>query len=172
MMIMISQPTLPELEIDQYMKQMMCSFVMLNRRGHRVVYTCVRRWSMSWVHAWPAWPARLYSARRISLCALVFCSLFAASFYSVHDLHWRCCAFAVTSCDHIDFTFALLLKTHLRFLDSFLRFPSMARQLCGAGARASARLPTIFFSTTLWSYKSTKALPRVKCLQDFAYHIY
>jgi len=52
----------------------------------------------------------------------------------------------VTSCGFIDFTFALLLKIHLRFRGSFFwRFHSMARQLCGAAARASARLSTIYF---------------------------
>jgi len=62
----------------------------------------------------------------MSLCALVFCSVFATSFYSVYDWHWRCCAFGVTSCGFIDFTFALLLKIRLRFRGSFLRFHSMA----------------------------------------------
>jgi len=37
-----------------------------------------------------------------------------------------CCAFGVTSCGFIDSTFALLLKIHLRFRGSFLRFHIMA----------------------------------------------
>jgi len=48
----------------------------------------------------------------------------------VHDWHWRCCAFGVTSCGFIDSTFALLLKIHLRFRGSFLRFHIMAPGPC------------------------------------------
>jgi len=56
--------------------------------------------------------------------------LFATCLYSVYDWHWRCCAFGVTSCGFIDSTFALLLKIHLRFRGSFLRFHSMATVTC------------------------------------------
>jgi len=52
--------------------------------------------------------------------------LFATCLYSVYDGHFRCCAFGVMSCGFIDSTFALLLKIHLRFRGSFLRFHSMA----------------------------------------------
>ena len=70
--------------------------------------------------------AGLHSARWISLCALVFFDSVATCFYSVYDWHWRCCAFGVTSCGFIDSTLALLLKIHLRFRGSFLRFHIMA----------------------------------------------
>jgi len=143
MMIMISQPTLPELEIDQYTKQMMCSFVVLNRCGHWDVYTCVRRCSLSWVYARQAWPARLHSARRIiALCLIVSLSVCYEFLFCV----WltltmlRFCGYKLRSywfyiCAFVENTFAVR--------GSFLRFHSMARQLCGAGARA--RLPTIYF---------------------------
>jgi len=51
--------------------------------------------------------------------------VFAKSFYFVYD----CCAFVVTSCGFIYFTFALLLKIHLRFRGSFPLFHSMAGRL-------------------------------------------
>jgi len=35
---------------------------------------------------------------------------FAVLSSSVYDWHWRCCAFGVTRCAFIDFTFALLLN--------------------------------------------------------------
>ena len=67
-------------------------------------------------------PARLHSARWISLCALVFLLSACYEFLFCVWLTLRCCVFGVTSCCFIDFTLALLLKTHLRFCGSFCAF--------------------------------------------------
>ena len=45
-----------------------------------------------------------------------------ATFTTSSNLRALCCAFNVTSCGFIDFTFALLLKMHLRFRGSFCAF--------------------------------------------------
>ena len=73
---------------------------------------------------------------------------------SLYDWHWRCCAFSVTSCGFIDFTFALLLKIHLRFLGSFLRFHSIP--LCARGKNGKLGhnwrlLESVESGRTLWS---------------------
>jgi len=108
--------------------------------------------------------AGLHSARWISLCALVFFDSVATCFYSVYDWHWRCCAFGVTSCGFIDSTLALLLKIHLRFRGSFLRFHIMAlvntsKRLTQVGIvhkrNTNLQVLLLFFyshNTTHWSF--------------------
>ena len=81
---------------------------------HQLTHPAARSVCDSWATCYRLYARRAWSAR---------------VFYGMYDWHWRCCAFEITRCGCIDFTsIALLLKIHLHFRGSFLRFYSMAGQ--------------------------------------------